>query len=103
MFPQIAGLGLSARNVRYSITSLDEARAYLDHETLGPRLRECAALVLACPNDRIDEILEPPDDRKLRSSMTLFHRADPAEPLFQQVIDRFFAGESDPRTLGLVG
>jgi uncharacterized protein (DUF1810 family) len=98
VFPQITGLGLSAKNVRYSIKSLDEARAYLAHPVLGPRLLECAALVLACPNDGIDEILEPPDDRKLRSSMTLFHRADPTEPLFGQVLDRFFAGTLDART-----
>ncbi len=97
MLPQIHGLGLSWKNVRYSIKSLDEARAYLAHPTLGPRLRECAALVLACPGAAA-EILEPPDDRKLRSSMTLFLRADPEEPLFQQVIDRFFAGEPDART-----
>ena len=97
VFPQIAGLGLSAKNVRYSIKSLDEARAYLAHETLGPRLRECAALLLACAASRADEILDPPDDRKLRSSMTLFHRAGP-EPLFQQVVDRYFAGQPDART-----
>jgi uncharacterized protein (DUF1810 family) len=98
VFPQIAGLGLSPKNVRYSIKSIDEARAYLAHETLGARLRECAALVLACPNDRVEDILEPPDDRKLRSSMTLFARADPDEPLFQQVLDSFFADQPDSRT-----
>lgn len=98
MFPQIAGLGLSAKNVRYSIKSLAEARAYLAHEILGQRLRECVALLLACPTDRIEDILEPPDDRKLRSSMTLFMRADPAEPVFQHVLDRYFAGEPDSRT-----
>jgi uncharacterized protein (DUF1810 family) len=98
VFPQIAGLGLSARNVRYSIKSLDEARAYLAHDTLGPRLRECVALLLACPIEDIARILEPPDDRKLRSSMTLFLRAAPDEPLFQQVLDRFFGGVPDSRT-----
>jgi uncharacterized protein (DUF1810 family) len=54
--------------------------------------------LLACPNEDIADILEPPDDRKLRSSMTLFMRTDPAEPLFQQVLDRYFAGEPDSRT-----
>ena len=102
VFPQIAGLGLSARNVRYSIKSLDEARAYLADETLGPRLRECAGLVLACEAPQIEAILEPPDDRKLRSSMTLFLRADPNEPLFQTVLDRFFDGAADARTDALL-
>jgi uncharacterized protein (DUF1810 family) len=102
VFPQIAGLGLSAKNVRYSIKSLDEARAFLAHPVLGVRLRECAALVLACQASRIEDVLEPPDDRKLRSSMTLFHRADPTEPLFEQVLDRFFAGQPDSRTDALL-
>lgn len=102
MFPQIAGLGLSARNVRYSIKSLDEAKAYLAHETLGARLRECVTLLLACTATNVADILEPPDDRKLRSSVTLFLRADPDEPLLQQVLERFFAGAADPRTDALL-
>ena len=102
VFPQIAGLGLSARNVRYSIKSLDEARAYLAHETLGPRLRECAALVLACEAPRIADILEPPDDRKLRSSMTLFQLAEPTEPTFSDVLARFFDGATDARTVAIL-
>ena len=101
MFPQIAGLGLSAKNVRYSIKSPDEARAYLAHETLGPRLRECVALLLACDTNAIRDILDEPDDRKLRSSMTLFHRADPAEPAFIAVLDRFFDGQPDARTIAI--
>lgn len=98
VFPQIAGLGLSAKNIRYSIKSLDEAKAYLAHETLGARLRECVTLLVACTGANVAEILAPPDDRKLRSSMTLFLRADPDEPLFQQVLDRYYGGEPDPRT-----
>ena len=99
VFPQIGGLGLSAKNVRYSIKSLDEARAYLAHETLGPRLRECAGLVLACPNARIQDILEEPDDRKLHASMTLFKLADPDDRDFAAVLTRFFGGRQHAGTL----
>lgn len=101
VFPQIAGLGLSARNVRYSIKSLDEAKAYLAHEVLGARLRECTALLLACETPRVEDILEHPDNNKLRSSMTLFGLADPTEPVFQQILDRYFEGQQDIRTLAL--
>jgi uncharacterized protein (DUF1810 family) len=98
VFPQVAGLGSSAMSQRYAISSLDEARAYLAHPVLGPRLREVVALVLAAEGRDADEIFGSIDARKLRSSMTLFHRAAPDEPLFSAVLDRFFAGRADDAT-----
>ena len=98
VFPQIAGLGFSEMNRRYAISSLDEARAYLAHPLLGPRLRECATLLLGAYTTKADEVLGSVDARKLRSSMTLFVRADPSEPVFQKVIERFFDGRADPTT-----
>ena len=98
VFPQVAGLGSSAMSQRYAISSLDEARAYLAHPVLGPRLREVVAVVLAAEGRDADEIFGSIDARKLRSSMTLFHRAAPDEPLFSAVLDRFFAGRADDAT-----
>jgi uncharacterized protein (DUF1810 family) len=99
VFPQIAGLGYSAMSARYAISGLDEARDYLDHPILGPRLRECAGLVLACGTRSADEIFGSVDAMKLRSSMTLFRRAAPHESLFAEVLDRFFGGIEDGVTL----
>ena len=101
VFPQIAGLGSSPTAQRYAIRSLDEARAYLAHPVLGPRLRECARALLAVPGRSAREILGHPDDLKLRSSMTLFARAadDPAP--FQAVLDRYYDGPY-PLTLRLL-
>jgi uncharacterized protein (DUF1810 family) len=103
VFPQIAGLGHSEMSRYYAIGSLGEARAYLSHPTLGARLRDCAASVLAVEDRTAEEILGPVDAAKLRSSMTLFLRAAPDEPLFGRVLDRFFAGSADPRTDELLG
>ena len=103
VFPQIAGLGHSELSRNYAIGSLDEARAYLAHLELGPRLRDCAAAVLAVEDRTAEEILGSVDAAKLRSSMTLFVRAAPDEPLFRQVLDRYFAGSPDPRTDELLG
>lgn len=97
-FPQIDGLGSSETARHFAIGSLDEARAYLAHPTLGPRLRECASALLATDGRTAEEILGPVDATKLRSSMTLFMRAAPEEPLFGQVLDRFFDGSHDERT-----
>jgi uncharacterized protein (DUF1810 family) len=102
VFPQIAGLGRSAMSQRFSIVSLDEARAYLAHPVLGPRLHECAAAILARDGRTADEILGPLDAMKLRSSMTLFHRAAPDDPAFAQVIERFFGGTADAATDALL-
>ncbi len=98
VFPQLAGLGHSPMSRRYAITSLAEARAYLDHPVLGPRLRECAGALLAQSGRSAREILGPVDAAKLRSSMTLFARAAPAEPLFREVLDAYYDGEADEAT-----
>jgi uncharacterized protein (DUF1810 family) len=98
VFPQIAGLGRSAMAQRYAISSLDEARAYLAHPVLGPRLRESAAALTALPGHSAEEVLGGIDALKLRSSMTLFARAAPDEPVFREVLDQYFAGEPDPAT-----
>jgi uncharacterized protein (DUF1810 family) len=98
VFPQIAGLGYSAMSQQYAISSLDEARAYLTHPVLGPRLRECAAVVLATKERTALEIFGSIDAIKLRSSMTLFHRAAPDEPLFAQVLERYYDDKADEAT-----
>jgi uncharacterized protein (DUF1810 family) len=98
VFPQVAGLGLSAMSRRYAVSSLDEARAYLRHGVLGPRLRECAGIVAASPARSAGQIFGGIDAVKLRSSMTLFLRADPEEPVFARVLERYFDGVPDPET-----
>jgi len=103
VFPQLAGLGSSPMAQRYAIASLDEARAYLAHPVLGPRLQECAELVAAVQGRTAAEIFGYPDDLKFRSSMTLFGRADPAEPAFRTALERYFGGREDPRTVALLG
>ena len=103
IFPQIAGLGSSSLSRLYSIASLDEARAYLADQVLGARLRECAATILATKGRTADEIFGSLDAMKLRSSMTLFRRAAPDEPVFQQVLDRFYHGAPDELTDARLG
>ena len=98
VFPQIAGLGRSATAREFAISSLDEARAYLAHPVLGPRLRECAGILAGLGGRSADEVLGPIDAMKLRSSMTLFLRAAPDEPVFAQVLDRYFGGVADEQT-----
>jgi uncharacterized protein (DUF1810 family) len=99
VFPQIAGLGHSPMSQAYAIRSLDEARAYLEHPLLGPRLRESTeALLGAAPGASAEAILGGIDAIKVRSSMTLFGRADPEEPLFADTLERFYGGEADPET-----
>jgi uncharacterized protein (DUF1810 family) len=98
VFPQVAGLGRSGMAQRYAIGSLDEARAYLAHPVLGPRLHECAQALLALPTTSAEAVLGGVDAMKLRSSMTLFALAAPEEPVFRQVLERFFGGEEDPET-----
>ena len=99
IFPQIAGLGQSAMARRFAISSLVEAQAYLAHPLLGPRLRECTALLLAVEGRSAIDIFGDPDERKLRSSMTLFARAAPTEPIFEECLRRYFGGQPDPETL----
>jgi uncharacterized protein (DUF1810 family) len=98
VFPQIKGLGHSETARRYALRSLDEARAYLAHPVLGPRLRECTRLVLAVSGKAIGDIFAAPDDLKFRSAMTLFAHAT-AEPVFRQALDKYFAGEEDTETV----
>jgi uncharacterized protein (DUF1810 family) len=98
VFPQIAGLGFSEMSQRFAISSLDEARAYLVHPVLGARLRECAQVVADTPGRSAEQIFGVIDAIKLRSSMTLFHRADPDEPAFALVLERFFDGVADEAT-----
>jgi uncharacterized protein (DUF1810 family) len=99
VFPQIAGLGSSPMSQAYAIRSLVEARAYLAHPLLGARLRESTEALLAAPPDASAEaILGGIDAIKVRSSMTLFHRAAPEEQLFEDALARFYGGEVDPET-----
>lgn len=97
-FPQIAGLGRSWISQQYSIVSLEEARAYLADPALGARLRECAGVVLATKGRTANEIFGELDAMKVRSCMTLFLRAAPDEPLFQQVLERYYGGVPDALT-----
>jgi uncharacterized protein (DUF1810 family) len=99
VFPQLRGLGSSPMAVRYGIASLDEARAYLSHPVLGSRLVECAEIVAGTEGGNAEAMLGSVDAVKLRSSMTLFARADPAQGVFGRVLDRFFGGSPDQATL----
>lgn len=98
IFPQVDGLGSSPTAARYAISSLDEARAYLRHDVLGPRLHECTRLVNAVQGRSIGEIFGSPDDMKVRSSMTLFARATPDNEDFVELLARYYGGEEDPLT-----
>jgi uncharacterized protein (DUF1810 family) len=103
VFPQIAGLGQSQMSRTYAIASLDEARAYLAHPILGPRLKECCALVLEARAKTVEEIFGGIDAMKLRSCVSLFGRAAPSEPVFQQVLERYFNGRPDEATVEVLG
>ena len=98
VFPQIAGLGQSEMSRRYAIASGSEARDYLDDPVLGPRLVECSEALLRHQDRSADEILGGIDAVKLRSSMTLFAAVAPEQPVFQQVLERYFDGEPDEET-----
>ena len=98
VFPQIGGLGSSRMSRRYAISSLGEARAYLAHPVLGRRLEECARILAELDGGSAHEILGTVDATKLRSSMTLFGRAAPENPLFFAVIDRYFDCRADEAT-----
>jgi uncharacterized protein (DUF1810 family) len=98
VFPQIAGLGSSPTSRRYAIASLDEARAYLRHPLLGPRLIEAAGIVAALEGVSARDVLGPVDAQKLRSSMTLFGHAAPGEPAFTAVLGRWYGGVPDEAT-----
>jgi uncharacterized protein (DUF1810 family) len=107
VFPQIHGLGSSPMAVRYAISGLEEARAYLEHPVLGPRLRECAGIVVGVEGRTVEEIFGYPDDLKFHSSMTLFARAaalfaeaeGPSESVFHEALKKYFDGKTDQATL----
>ena len=103
VFPQLIGLGRSEIARFYGIKSLHEARAYLAHPVLGTRLRVAARAVLCHPDRTADAILGSLDAMKLRSSMTLFHRAAPWDPVFTEVLDRLYGGRADKATDELLG
>src|SRR4249919_3837520 len=102
VFPQLRGLGHSPTAIRFGIASLDEARAYLAHPLLGPRLKECTQLALRIDGRSISEILGSPDDMKSRSCMTLFDRAAAGETMFAEGLQKYFGGTPDARTLELL-
>src|SRR3954447_2747308 len=102
-FPQARGLGASSMSRRFAISGLDEARAYPQHPVLRPRLVELSAALLVHRGRSAPDILGPVDAVKVRSSMTLFLRADPSEAVFRRVLDAFFDGEPDPATDALLG
>jgi uncharacterized protein (DUF1810 family) len=102
VFPQLRGLGRSPAAMHYGVSSLDEARAYLAHPVLGPRLRECTRLVAAIDGRSVDQIFGWPDNLKVRSSMTLFARATDDNAEFRAVLDKFYNGDDDPATVELL-
>ena len=102
VFPQLKGLGHSPMAQHYGIASLAEAQAYWQHPVLGARLRQCTKLMLAVQGKTALQILGSPDNLKFHSSMTLFARAAPDEPMFAQALQKYFGGRADPATLDLL-
>lgn len=102
VFPQLRGLGRSATAERFGIASLAEARAYLEHPVLGPRLRECTRLVQRLEGRSAEHVFGFPDVLKVRSSMTLFARAADDDDDFAAVLEKFYDGEQDPATVELL-
>ena len=102
IIPQIVGLGMTATSHKYAIKSLDEAIAFLAHPYLGKNIREISKVLLELESNDATAIMGYPDDLKLRSCMTLFAEADPNEEVFQRVLDKFFNGEKDERTLAIL-
>jgi uncharacterized protein (DUF1810 family) len=99
IFPQIKGLGSSPMAMRFAISSLEEARAYLDHAVLGPRLRECCEIVVGVAGRSVDEIFGYPDDLKFHSSITLFAKAAAENRVFLDALEKYFGGELDRATV----
>ncbi|WP_281631606.1 DUF1810 domain-containing protein [Flavobacterium luteolum] len=102
IFPQIRGLGFTDYNVYYGIKDLNEARAYLNDPVLGKRLIEISEAVLSQQRKTALEIFGRPDDRKLKSCMTLFSRIENTDPVFQKVLDKYYNGEYDDKTISLL-
>ncbi len=103
IFPQIQGLGFSPTAQYYAIRDLQEARDYLAHPVLGARLKEISSALLDLNGLSVSEIFGYPDDLKLRSSMTLFRMADLNEPVFLEVLEKYYDGKPDARTVELAG
>ncbi len=102
IFPQMKGLGRSETASYYGIASRQEAEAYLAHPILGPRLRECTRLVNSVEGRSVDQIFGYPDNLKFRSSMTLFAATASDHQIFKDALEKYFAGEPDPRTIELL-
>jgi uncharacterized protein (DUF1810 family) len=102
VFPQIDGLGSSSTSRRYAIKSVDEAKAYLAHPVLGPRLVECMDALLDLAGREAHEIFGSPDDMKLRSCASLFASVSPDRSVFHRVLDKYFGGVLDERTVRLL-
>lgn len=102
IFPQVAGLGHSSTAQEYAIRSKNEGIAYLNHEVLGRRLHECATVLLAHQDKRIEDIMGFPDDLKLQSSMTLFAALARPDSAFHHVLNAFYAGRTDAKTLSFL-
>lgn len=102
IFPQIAGLGMSSTAQYYSIADIDEAREYISHPVLGARLLEISRALLSLDSSDATAVMGYPDDLKLRSSMTLFAQVS-EDPVFGAVIDKFYGGSPDTRTLRILG
>jgi len=102
VLPQMRGLGMSSMSTRYGIGSLAEARAYLEHPLLGPRLVECVAAMNALPESDAVRVLGSIDAAKFRSCLTLFLAAAPGNPVLQQALDKYYAGARDEKTLALL-
>lgn len=103
IFPQLDGLGFSSTSRRYAIKSLTEAEAYLNHPVLGPRLVACAVAALSVEGRSAFDIFSSPDEMKLKSCATLFASVSPAGSVFHRLLDKYFQGERDSKTLGLLG
>lgn len=102
IFPQLKGLGSSSTSEFYGISNIQEAEEYLNHSTLGPRLKEICHAALAANSNNATRIFGAPDDLKLKSSMTLFSEVANADSVFQQMLDKFFDGKKDERTLQIL-
>ena len=102
IFPQLTGLGRSKRAKRFGVSGIDEARAYLQHPVLGPRLAQCTKLVVSHKDKALTQLLGSVDAQKFYSCVTLFHLADPAAECFKSALELFFQGSMDQGTLALL-
>ena len=103
IFPQVKGLGFTSTSNYYSIIDLNEADAYLQHEILGKRLIQICNELLLLKSNNAREIFGTPDDMKLKSSMTLFASLENADPVFETVLQKFFKGDKDQKTINIIG